>query len=143
MVMTIAAALLGVSAQGIRKFSRQQKNERLARSIMFEVTMARSYAIRAGIPLALVADETNKELILRDGFGNVYRTSKYNSLSPLSATTLDIQAAGDSIVFSPRGFCLNCASTGTTISLGTGQRTSSMTVLPLGRVELVGFSRTG
>ena len=144
MVMVIAALVMGVTARGMRQFTMQQRNERLARLVMLEVTLARSYAMRAGSNIEFVVNETTKQVLVRDSFGEVYRTLELGGKGDVTASKFDIETPGDSLTFSSRGLCLNCAADGsTTISLETPGRSSKMKVYGTGRVELLGYSRTG
>ena len=105
--VVIAGLLMGLTASGMRTLDRQQRRERLAREVLWEVTVARSYALRGAVPMALVADSVNKTLMVRDGFGTVYRTLGFGIATEFSATGLVINTAGDSLAFSARGMCLN------------------------------------
>lgn len=144
MALVIAGVLMGQTASGLRTLDRQQRRERLARAVLWEVTLARSYAIRGATPMALVADPAKKTLTVRDGYGTVYRTLSFGSTTPFTASMLDMSTAGDSLAFSSRGMCLNCDAGGaTTITVTTpGRPPATMKVGVLGRAELVGFSRT-
>jgi len=144
MAIIISSLLMGMTVTGIRSFERQQRTERLARGVLWEVTVARSYAIRSAGTIALVADRATRTLIVRDAYGTVYRTLSFGSTSTFTATSLVINAAGDSLAFSSRGMCLNCSAGGTTTitTQTTGGKLITMTVGVLGRAELVGLSRT-
>jgi prepilin-type N-terminal cleavage/methylation domain-containing protein len=144
MAIVVAGVLMRMSISGIQTFDRQQRAERMARGVLWEVTVARSYAIRAAMPMALVADSANQTLIVRDAYGTVYRTLSFGSTTAFTATRLVINTAGDSLAFSSRGLCLNCSAGGTTtITTQTpGWKSMTMKVGVLGRAELVGLSRT-
>lgn len=144
MAIVVAGVLMQMTVTGLRSLDRQQRAERLARGVLWEVTVARSYAIRAAVPMALVANSANRTLIVRDGFGTVYRTLHFGSTTAFAATALVINTAGDSLAFSSRGLCLNCSASGsTTITTRTpGWKSMTMKVGVLGRAALVGLSRT-
>ena len=140
LALVIMAIMMAIGSVGVRSLATQQNGERLARAVLWETTLARTYAIRFGQPLALVADKTKKQLILRDSDGQVYRTMPYTNASGLIASSLSTNVAGDSIAFSGRGYCLNCSAAGTTaITVSSKGRAYSLTVNSLGRAELVGL----
>jgi len=56
-------------------------------------------------------------------------------------TSLSTNLAGDSLAFSARGYCTNCAAAGaspSTVTVVSRGRTYSMTINRLGRIQLVG-----
>lgn len=141
--VVVAGILLTTTFNGMRTLNRQQRGERLGRALLWEVTVARSFALRSGIAMALVADETAMTLTLRDQFGTVYRTLQFGAGTEFGASTLDIGTPGDSLAFSSRGNCLNCAAAGpTTVNVQAVGRTMTVKVTKLGVPELVGYSRT-
>jgi type II secretion system protein H len=140
LVITLAAIMMRLGAIGVRALATQQGGERVARSMLWELQVARTYAIRAGQPVSLVADKTNRRLITRNAFGEVYRSTPFGAGTDLVATSLSTNIAGDSIAFSGRGHCLNCATAGTSaFSVVSRGRTYSMTINTLGRAELLGL----
>ena len=142
--VVIASLLMGMTTSAMRTLGRQQRRERLAREVLWEVTVARSFALRGAVPMALVADSAHKTLTVRDAYGTVYRTLGLGTGTEFAASGLVINVAGDSLAFSSRGVCLNCDAGGaTTITVTTlGQPPTTMKVGVLGRAELVGYSRT-
>jgi type II secretory pathway pseudopilin PulG len=139
--IVLAGILLTLTASGMVNLNRQQRGERLGRAVLWEVSVARSFALRSGVAMALVADEAANTVTLRDEFGTVYRVSQFGPTSDYGATTLDVGTPGDSLAFSSRGYCLNCDST-TTVTAVTVGRTLTVKVNGLGVVELVGYNRT-
>lgn len=139
--ITVAAILMSTTVTGMRKLNRQQRGERLGRAVLWEISVARSFALRSGVAMTLVADEVANTVTLRDEFGTVYRVSQFGPTSDYGATTLDVGTPGDSLAFSSRGYCLNCDSTTTVTALTVG-RTLTVKVNGLGVVELVGYNRT-
>ena len=142
--ITLAGILMSITANGMRTLNRQQRNERFARAVLWEVTVARSYALRSSVDIGMVFDPVGKKITVRDSFGNTYRTVNFGSQTPFAGIGLSINTDGDSLVFSPRGMCLNCDPGGTTtITLSNvAGRSATMTVGVLGRAVLNGFSRT-
>lgn len=139
LVITLAAIMMRLGAIGVRALATQQGGERVARAMLWELQVARTYAIRAGQPVSIVADRTNRRLITRDSSG-VYRVTPFGAGTDLVATSLSTNLAGDSIVFSGRGYCLNCATAGTSaFSVVSRGRSYSMTINTLGRAELLGL----
>lgn len=140
--MTVMGLLTALTATGISSFGKQQQGERATRAVLWEVTVARSYALRAGGSVALVADEVNKVLLTRDEYGQVWRRTSFGPADELSVRRLDISTAGDSLAFSGQGVCLNCNGGGaTTITVEAGSRRGLITTSVLGRAELVSLSR--
>lgn len=139
-VIVIAGLLMSMGAKGLRSLKTQQGGERVGRALLWEATVARTYALRYGNPLSFVADKANKKFITRDSYGHVYRTISFGSGSELMATGISTNVAGDSLVFSGSGHCLNCGdgtTTGTTaLTIVSNGKTYRVTVNPLGRAEL-------
>ena len=139
LILGMFGVLYRLGAQGLRTLRTQQGGERVGQAVLWETTMARSYAVRYGNPLSLVANRNTLQLITRDSFGNVYRTVSFDRLSELPATSLSTNVAGDSLIFSAAGMCLNCGNgttTGTTtLTVVASGRSYAIRVNPLGRAE--------
>ena len=137
-VITIMGILSAFTAKGVKSFSQQQLGERATRAILWEITVARSYALRAGSNMTLFFDEPNKMLIIRDPDGKVWRTTRFGPTEELRVKAFDVNTPGDSLTFSPRGICLNCSGGGaTTVTVDAGSRRGVVSTSVLGRTELV------
>ena len=137
-VITIMGLLSAFTAKGVKAFSQQQQGERTAKAILWEVSVARSFALRSGGTVSLVADETNKILTVRDSDGKTWRTMRFGPTEELYAKAININTAGDSLAFSSQGICLNCNGGGaTTITVDAGSRRGIVSTSILGRTELV------
>jgi type II secretion system protein H len=146
MVIAMIAIMVAVGARGARSLSSGQGPERVARTLLWEVSVARTIAIRAGDPVSLVIDRTNRRLITREPRQNateVYRVTSFAPGSDMTVTSLaTTNLTGDSLVFSARGLCTTCASVAPTsasasaISVVSQGKTYRMTINRLGRVEL-------
>jgi prepilin-type N-terminal cleavage/methylation domain-containing protein len=137
-VITIMGLLTALTAKGLIAFSQQQQGERTTKAILWEVSIARSYALRSGATISLVADETTKTLIVRGDSGKVWRTTRFGPNDELDAKAININTAGDSLAFSSQGICLNCNGGGaTTITVDAGSRRGIISTSVLGRTELV------
>jgi prepilin-type N-terminal cleavage/methylation domain-containing protein len=137
-VMAIMGLLSAITVRGLKAFSEQQKGERITKAVLWEVSVARSYALRSGETMSLVADETNKVLTVRGADGKVWRTTSFGPQSDMFANAINIGTAGDSLAFSSRGMCLNCNGGGaTTVTVEAGSRRGIVSTSVLGRTELV------
>jgi Tfp pilus assembly protein FimT len=137
-VIVIMGIVGAFTARGVRSFSQQQQGERTARAILWEVSVARSYALRTGGTMTLVADEAHKILTVRDDSGTVWRTTRFGPNEELNAKLIDLNTPGDTLAFSSRGICLNCNGAGaTTITVDAGNRRGVVSTSILGRTELV------
>jgi prepilin-type N-terminal cleavage/methylation domain-containing protein len=137
-VITIMGLLSAFTAKGVKAFSQQQQGERTTKAILWEVSIARSYALRSGGTMSLVVDETNKVLTVRDEEGKVWHTTSFGPNQELRAKAIDVNTPGDSLAFSPRGICLNCNGGGaTTVTVEAGNRRGVVSTSVLGRTELV------
>jgi prepilin-type N-terminal cleavage/methylation domain-containing protein len=137
-VITIMGLLTAITAKGMKSFSQQQQGERTAKAILWEVSVARSYALRAGSTMSLVADENNKVLTVRGADGVTWRSTRFGPTDELYAKMIDINTPGDSLAFSSRGICLNCNGGGaTTVTVDAGSRRGIISTSVLGRTELV------
>ncbi len=137
MAIVVAGILMSIGYGGLHNYIFSQRGRRAAHTLAFQVTIARSLAIRSGQTISLVANETARSIVVRDSAGTVYRSLDLGSSGELTVERLDIELAGDSLVFSRRGMCLNCAAGGvTTIIVEGSQRRYTIEVSLLGRVEL-------
>ncbi len=135
--MAFIAILMTIGFGAFRNYVQQQLGRRAAQAVVWEVTLARSYAIRSGQPIAIVADETARTLVTRDSTSKVWHRLDLGPSSDLPVTTLDMLLTGDSLVFSRRGLCLNClAGQVSKITVGDGHRNYTLEISLLGRVEM-------
>jgi len=127
LVITMAAILMAIGSRGARVLPREPMEERIARTILGEISVARTYAIRANVPVSLVIDESNRRLIIREtsatapAVPEVYRTTTYGTGSDVGVVSLSTENLGSGtsqmVNFSGRGFCLNCTAGGTSAVL--------------------------
>ncbi len=137
MVMLLVGIIISIGAGSLHDYTYTQRGRRAAQGLAWEVTVARSLAIRAGQPISLVANETARSIVVRDSAGTVYRRLDLGPSGELTVDRLDIGIDGDSLVFSRRGMCLNCAGGGvTTIIVESLERRYTIEVSLLGRVEI-------
>lgn len=136
MAIVVAGIMMSIGYGGLHNYIFSQRGRRAAQTLAFQVTIARSLAIRSGQTISLVANETARSIVVRDSAGTVYRRLDLGPSGELTVERLDIELAGDSLVFSRRGMCLNCAAGGvTTIIVESSQRRYTIEVSLLGRVE--------
>ncbi len=100
--------LMTIGFGAFRNYAHRQLGQRATQAVAWEITLARSYAIRSGQPMAIVADETARTVVVRDSTGKEWHRLDLGPSSELPVTTLDVLLTGDSLVFSRRGLCLNC-----------------------------------
>jgi type II secretion system protein H len=133
--VVVLGLVLGAASSGLHRYIRAQQVDRAADAVLWEITVARSYAIRQGHPISLVMDESARSLTVRDGNG-VWRTMQFGANSDLPVDALTLDLPGDSLVFSFRGFCLNCSGvSNATITVSVGSRQRKIQVGFLGRAE--------
>lgn len=136
MAIVVAGIMVSIGYGGLHDYIFSQRGRRAAHMLAFQVTIARSLAIRSGQTISLVANETARSTVVRDSAGTVYRSLDLGSSGGLTVERLDIELAGDSLVFSRRGMCLNCSAGGvTTIIVESLERRYTIEVSLLGRVE--------
>lgn len=136
LAIVVAGILMSIGYGGLHDYIFAQRGRRAAQTLAFQVTIARSLAIRSGQTISLVANETARSIVVRDSEGTVYRSLDLGPSGELTVERLDIELAGDSLVFSRRGMCLNCAAGGvTTIIVESLGRRYTIEVSLLGRVE--------
>jgi prepilin-type N-terminal cleavage/methylation domain-containing protein len=136
-VIVVIGLVLGAGIGSLKKYLRQQQVDRAADAILWEITVARSYAVREGEAVSLVIDEANRKLIVRDAT-KTWRTLDMGPGTELPVDLLTIDVPGDSLVFSFRGFCLNCSNVSSaTLSVTVGARQRQIQVGFLGRAERV------
>lgn len=135
--VTLAAVLLAVGGRSIVRYSAHQRVARAARAVQWDLTFARSLALRAGHPFTVRIDEINRTVSVRDSSGKLLRQSTYGLGADLVVRTLQIDLPGDSILFSERGLCLNCpAGTPAVLNVVTGADARIIRIGLLGRAEL-------
>lgn len=135
-VIAIVGVLAAISASGLRVLERQQKAERFGRDLLAQVTLARTYALRTSLRVMFVVNPSTRTVTIRDEFGAVFQVIDYRSRSEFSANFLDTNVTGDMLIFSGRGFCLNCPPAGASVTLETRQRGATVLVTPIGRATL-------
>ena len=135
-----AVVVLGVLATAgftaVTTWNRAHRASRVAALLRWEITVARSYAIRSGRPMSLVVDEHTRSVTLHDG------TSMWRRLSLGSGTRMEVDRIrldlpGDSLVFSPRGLCITCdPRMPSDLSVHAGGRSSTIQVGMLGHPDV-------
>ncbi len=105
--VVVVGVLATASFTGITSYNRMRRASQVAGLLEWEVTVARSYAIRSGRPMSLYVDESGRSVILRDG-ESTWRRLSLGDGAPLRVDRITLDAPGDSLVFSPRGLCVNC-----------------------------------
>ena len=137
--LLVAGIPMSIGFGSLHDYMFAQQGRRAAQTLAWQVTITRSLAIRSGQPMALVADETARSVVVRDSAGTVYRSLDLGPSGSLKVDRLDIGLPGDSLLFSRRGMCLNCAAGGVTTIIVEGfQRRYTIEVSLLGRVEFAG-----
>lgn len=133
-VMTMFSVLVAVGLRGFRNFNRSTTVDQAARALSSDVTLTRSFAVRRGGNVSLVADEGARRYSIRDASGNVLGTGDFSAGSGAPLTLLDVKTTGDSITFNSRGMLV----TGTTVEVDVGYagRTKKVEVSALGRTRI-------
>lgn len=136
--LLIVIAMLGivfaVGMRGFRQFNESTIVDQAARSLGSDVTLARSYAIRRGGNVALVANEGARSYVIRDWAGNVLGAGSFGAGSDTPLTALDIDTTGDSLTFNSRGML---TSGGTVqIDMTRNGLTKRLEVSALGRTRI-------
>lgn len=142
-----AVVVFGVLAGGgsavYDRYMRAQRANQVAELLRWEVTVARSYAIRSGRPMTMVINEATRSVSLHDG-PTVRRMVSLGENARLRVERLDLEIPGDSLVFSARGVCINCRAVGPTdLSIEAEGRVATVHVEPLGRPLLSIPERAG
>lgn len=96
-----------VAGWGAARYSRAQRADRAAGVVRWEITVARSYAVRTGRPMSLVLDEDARLIMLRDD-STTWRTVSLASDWRTKVDRIALEIDGDSLIFTPRGLCANC-----------------------------------
>src|SRR5688500_10901363 len=105
--VVVVGVLATATFTSVTSYNRIRRASHVAGLLEWEVTVARSYAIRSGRPMSLVVDEPGRSVVLRDG-GATWRTLSLGDGTPLRVDSITLDVPGDSLVFSPRGLCVNC-----------------------------------
>ena len=126
--VVVAGVLLTATFTAVASYDRTRRASRVAGLLEWEVTVARSYAIRSGRPMSLIVDESARSVVLRDG-ASTWRTLSLGDGSRFRVDRLDLDIAGDSLLFSPRGLCVNCnAFSPTALSVAAGGRVARLRI---------------
>jgi prepilin-type N-terminal cleavage/methylation domain-containing protein len=137
LTLAVLGIIMGAGMASLHKYIRTQQVDRAADAILWEITVARSYAIREGESVRLVVDEANKSMIVRDN-SQTWRNLRLGPGTELPVDSLTIDIPGDSLIFSFRGFCLNCSGVSTaTLAVTVGNRQRKVQVGFLGRAERI------
>lgn len=131
--VVIFGLLVGGGAAIRDRYMRVQRATQVAELLRWEITVARSYAMRSGRPMTLMIDEAARLVSLHDG-DVIRRSVSLGDAAPLRVERLDLAIPGDSLVFSARGLCVNCRASGVTeLSIEAEGRTATVHVEQLGR----------
>lgn len=133
--LTLAGIIAGSSFTGIRRYMNYQKAHRAERQLEWELTTARSYAIRTGRPVTIAVNEGTMTMTVRDSAGTVLRQTSFGSGSASGAKKVELTAPGDTVIFSQRGLCLNCRGTAPEFRIDAGGMTASFQLGFSGRAE--------
>jgi hypothetical protein len=136
-IALVALGFAGVTvAYAASAYSRAHRAERAAMILQWEITVARSYAVRSGRPMSLVVNEKTRTLMLRDG-KSVWRTVSLADGWRSQVDVLQIDVDGDSLLFSPRGLCSNCGRLDpTTLRVQSAGRSATVGVRRAGSAEI-------
>ena len=130
--VVVVGVLATATFTGVTSYNRMRRASQVAGMLEWEVTVARSYAIRSGRPMSLIVDERSRSVVLRDG-ASVWRRLSLGEGAALRVDRLVLDAVGDSLVFSPRGLCINCSATAlTSLSVTAGGRVARVRIGRLG-----------
>ena len=141
--VVVFGVLVGGGSVIHESYMRAQRANHVADLLRWEVTVARSYAIRTGRPMTMVINETTRTVTLHDG-AVIRRTVSLGDDARLRVERLDLRIPGDSLVFSARGLCVNCPSVGTTeLSIEAEGRRATVHVELLGRPLTTPAERAG
>lgn len=133
-VLVVFSIVAAIGLGGFRRFNRSTNVDQAARALGSDVTLARSFAIRRGENVALVADEAARSYKIRDAAGNVLAAGGFGFSSDLPLTLLNIKTSGDSLTFNSRGMLVSGSVV--EIDLGRDGLTKQLDVSPLGRTRV-------
>jgi type II secretory pathway pseudopilin PulG len=137
--LIVLSLIMGAGMSSLHRYIRQQQVDRAADAVAWEITVARSYAIREGQSVRLVIDEANRSMTVRDD-ATTWRTLRMGPGTELPVDSLTVDIPGDSLIFSFRGFCLNCSNvSNATLAVTVGSRQRKVQVGFLGRAERIRF----
>ena len=141
--VVVFGVLAGGGAAVYEGYMRAQRANQVAELLRWEITVARSYAVRSGRPMTLIINEGARSVTLRDGLV-IRRFVSLGDAARLRVERLDLRIPGDSLVFSARGLCVNCRSEGLTeLSIEAEGRTATVQVELLGRPGISTTERAG
>lgn len=129
-VLSIVSLSMLIANSSYISFRESSALNRAARVVAADVALARSYAIRNRTAVALVADETARSYVIRDGTGNVYLNRAFDAASEMALESFDVSLPGDSISFNSRGM-LNLGAA--TIDVGRSGDSRRVTLNAIGR----------
>lgn len=129
-VLSIVSLSMLIANSSYISFRESSALNRAARVVAADVALARSYAIRNRTAVALVADETARSYVIRDGTGNVYLNRAFDAASEMALESFDVSLPGDSISFNSRGM-LNLGAA--TIDVGRSGDGRRVTLNAIGR----------
>lgn len=133
--VVVVGVLATASYTGLTSYDRSRRAARVATLLEWEIKVARGYAVRSGRPMSLFIDEGMRSVALRDG-PSTWRKLSLGEGAPQEVDGITLDLAGDSLVFSPRGLCVNCsASQFTNLSVTSGGRVAIVRIGMLGRPE--------
>jgi len=133
--VVVIGVLATASYTGVTSYNRSRRAGLVADMLEWEITVARAYAVRSGRPMSLFVDERVRSVELRDG-SSIRRRLSLGDGAPMRIDGLTLDLAGDSLVFSPRGLCVNCSPSHLTeLTVTAGGRVAIVQIGMLGRPE--------
>jgi prepilin-type N-terminal cleavage/methylation domain-containing protein len=104
LIVVVIIATVGMIAHtSYRSFRERSTINRAARVVAADISLTRSLAIRNRASFSMVADESNRSYLIRNGAGTVFRRREFKDDTDLRLTSLDVMTTGDSVTFSSRG----------------------------------------
>ncbi len=131
--MATTGVLLAMGYGAFRQYAEAATARKASLQLAGDVSLTRSFAIQRRESVSLVADEANRNYVIRDTTGTVLMQRNFGAGSDLPLTSVAVSTAGDSLTFNSRGLLLGGRAE---VALGRRGRSHVVEINALGRTKI-------
>lgn len=131
--MATTGVLLAMGYGAFRQYAEAATARKASLQFAADVSLTRSFAIQRRESVSLVADEANRNYVIRDTAGTVLMQRDFGTGSDLPLTNVVVSTAGDSLAFNSRGLLIPGTAE---VVLGRRGRSHIVRINALGRTEI-------
>lgn len=131
--MATTGVLLAMGYGAFRQYAEAATARKASLQLAADVSLTRSFAIQRRESVSLVADEANRNYVIRDTAGTVLMQRNFGAGSDLPLTNVVVSTPGDSVSFNSRGLLVPASAE---VVLGRRGRSHVVRINALGRTTI-------